>query len=60
MPQMREALTPIFGPIRAPIGATEPFLGGKNKTSFRQGKWAENVVHLVDERYQVGASTAEV
>jgi len=53
---MREAPTPIFGPIRPSIGATEPFLCEK-KTLFRQGKWAENVVVLVDERYQVDAST---
>jgi len=57
LPLMREALTPIFGPIRPPIGATEPFLYEKNKTLFRQGKWTENVVLLVDERYQLGAST---
>jgi len=57
LPLMREAPTPIFRPILPPIGDTKPFLCEKNKTLFRQGKWAENVVRLVDERYQVGAST---
>ena len=43
LPLMRKAPTSIFGPIRPPIRATEPFLWEKNKTLFRQGKWDENV-----------------